>query len=102
MKTVEKNESEKLLLREMINKSFLFKAMDDKSIEIIINAMESKSVSANENIITQGEKGYTLYLLVAGEAEVYRTDVMIIIIKNKVWGLRVKIQKKFTTRRYIR
>ncbi len=70
------NEQKHLILEKML-KSFLFKAMDDKNLEIIVNALEEFSFNQGQDIITQGESGSVLYLLDSGEAEVYRKVLLI-------------------------
>ena len=52
-------------------KSFLFKAMDQNNIEILIDAMEAFNFKEGEDIIKQNDEGNTLYLLESGEASCY-------------------------------
>ena len=74
-KIIEKTEEQKTMVREKMLKSFLFKAMDDRNFEIIINALEEFNFKKGETIIKQGEPGSTLFLLDSGEAECFRKSV---------------------------
>ena len=77
---IEKNEEEKKLIRDKMLKSFLFKEVDDRNYEIIINAFEEYNFKKGENIITQGESGSVVFLLDTGEADCFITIVYITIV----------------------
>jgi len=77
-KVIPKTEEQKTLVKEKMLKSFLFKAMDDRNFEVIINALEEFNFQKGEVIIKQGDPGSTLFLLDSGEAECFRTPVNII------------------------
>ncbi len=99
-KVIEKTKEKKLLLREKVIQSFLFKAIsiDDKNLDIIIDAFEEYDFKQGEKIIEQGDHGINLYLIDTGEAECYRIQVNTFFLiprkiqmKNKLLELYIQV-----------
>ena len=72
-KVVPKNEDQMNRIRGKIISSFIFSALDEKDLEVVINAMEEKKFKLNENVITQGEDGDCLYIVETGQLKCYKT-----------------------------
>jgi len=65
-----KTDDQKVRLRKTLMRSFLFNALSDKDLEVIVNAMEEKTFSAGQRIITEGEDdGNDLYVIEEGSPE---------------------------------
>jgi CRP-like cAMP-binding protein len=45
----------------------MFMGLDDKDMNTVIDAMESKNVKAGTDVITEGEAGNVLYIVESGE-----------------------------------
>jgi cAMP-dependent protein kinase regulator len=65
-RVIEKTEEQKNKIKNRIISSFLFSNLDQKELEIVINAMDEKRYKPNENVITQGENGDCLYVVEEG------------------------------------
>jgi cAMP-dependent protein kinase regulator len=65
----EKTDEQKVQLRKILDKSFLFSNLSAEATEIIVNAMEQKTFAAGERIITEGEDGYDLFIIEEGTPE---------------------------------
>ncbi|KRW98387.1 Cyclic nucleotide-binding protein [Pseudocohnilembus persalinus] len=50
----------------------MFKILDQKEKEIVIDAMEEKNVKAGEWVINQGEEGDVLYVVESGELDCFK------------------------------
>lgn len=50
----------------------MFQCLDDSEKEMVVDAMEEKTFSAGENIITQGEDGDVLYVVDKGELDCFK------------------------------
>lgn len=44
----------------------MFNKLDEASLEVVINAMDSKHVKAGQRVITQGDSGHELYVVEDG------------------------------------
>lgn len=44
----------------------MFSALDEKELEIVIDAMDEKRVKVGEDVIIQGERGNELYVVEEG------------------------------------
>lgn len=64
-----KSDDQKVRLRKTLMRSFLFNALSDADLEVIVNAMEEKTFSAGQRIITEGEDGFDLYVIEEGAPE---------------------------------
>lgn len=50
----------------------MFMGLDDKDMNTVIDAMESKHVKAGNDVITEGEAGDVLYIVESGEQKCYK------------------------------
>lgn len=55
--------------------SFMFMALDDAELGVVIDAMDEKRTTAGETVITEGEKGDHLYVVEDGTLECYKKFV---------------------------
>ena len=46
--------------------------LDDKDMNIVIDAMESKNLKSNETVIKEGEPGEVLYIVESGTLKCYK------------------------------
>jgi serine/threonine protein kinase len=70
MTKVPKSDEVKAQIEAALNKHFLFKAMDKKSVQAIISSMTRRLMAPNEEIIKQGDKGDTFYVIERGQVDV--------------------------------
>merc|ERR1712194_370100 len=54
--------------------SFLFSSLDNKDVEILVDAMTEVKVPASEVIIRYGEEGNELYVVESGILECYKEN----------------------------
>jgi len=66
-----KNENEKQLIRKALKSNFIFNSLDKNELTTLLDAFESRSVHAGEQIITQGEVGDFFYVLEKGNITVH-------------------------------
>jgi cAMP-dependent protein kinase regulator len=55
--------------------SFMFSALDENELEVVIDAMDERKAVAGENIIVEGESGNELYVVEEGTLECYKLFV---------------------------
>lgn len=60
----------RILLR--LKESFLFRSLEEKETDIVIDAMEEKNFKAGDTVISQGEDGDVLYVVDDGELDCYK------------------------------
>lgn len=65
-KVVPKSNEIKKALRGKLEESFMFRTLDPKNQEVVINAMEEKHFKEGEAVITQGDDGDVLYFVFSG------------------------------------
>lgn len=68
-KVVEKEEAQKETLRNLLRKIFMFKTLEDKDMNIVIDAMEERKYNADDVVIQQGDDGSELYVVYEGELD---------------------------------
>lgn len=71
-RVVEKSPEQIHQIRDVLKNSFMFAALDDKSREIVIQAMDVKNCSPSEYVIRQGEDGNELYIVNSGKLECFK------------------------------
>lgn len=49
--------------------AFMFKALGDNELNIVVDAMEAKQFAAGQTVITEGEAGSVLYVVEEGELD---------------------------------
>lgn len=65
-RVIVKNEGERAKIRDLIGNIFMFKNLEDKEMNIILDAMETKVYEAGETVIKQGDDGNELYVVSSG------------------------------------
>ena len=68
-RVIPKTEEQINRIKPRILASFLFSALEQKDLEIVIGAMEEKTLKPGETIIQQGDKGDCLYIVENGELD---------------------------------
>jgi cAMP-dependent protein kinase regulator len=53
-------------IKTRLLQSFMFSALDDKDLKIVVDAMEERNAVEGEKIIEQGEDGDNLYVVESG------------------------------------
>ena len=71
-KIVPKSQEQIRRIKSSVIHSFLFGNLEQKDLEVVINAMEEKVFKKGENIINQGEKGDCLYFVEEGNLKCYK------------------------------
>jgi len=69
---VQKDKETKDRVTGRLRASFMFRNLDDKDMEIVVNAMKVVKFKENDIIIKQGDEGNDLYLLESGECEWFK------------------------------
>jgi len=64
-----KTEDQKARLTSVLKISFLFQGLEKANLDIIVDAMIEKEVSANERIIQEGDDGDCMYVIESGAIE---------------------------------
>lgn len=63
---IPKSDEIRSALQERLGQSFMFRSLDKKDQEVVINAMEEKHFNAGDSVITQGDDGDVLYFVFSG------------------------------------
>ena len=71
-KVVEKSQEMKTKIKDRLKVSFMFKALGDEELNIVVDAMEEAKVQANQEVIKQGDKGDILYVVEEGKLDCYK------------------------------
>lgn len=71
-KIVKKTPDQVKRIQARILQSFLFSALEDKDLEIVINAFEEKTFPEGKTIIKQGDDGDNLYILDNGKLNCFK------------------------------
>eukprot|EP00343_Euplotes_focardii_P007500 CAMPEP_0205823260 /NCGR_PEP_ID=MMETSP0206-20130828/15789_1 /ASSEMBLY_ACC=CAM_ASM_000279 /TAXON_ID=36767 /ORGANISM="Euplotes focardii, Strain TN1" /LENGTH=135 /DNA_ID=CAMNT_0053120259 /DNA_START=246 /DNA_END=653 /DNA_ORIENTATION=- len=66
---IPKDKDMKKRITRRLKEGFMFKNLEDKDMEIVLNAMQEVTFKENEIIIKQGDEGNHLYVLESGECE---------------------------------
>lgn len=72
-----KSPEEREVISQMVAENILFKSLDEKQLEIVLDAMFPKEFEPGETIIKQGDDGDNFYILESGVCEVYKDDVLV-------------------------
>ena len=71
-KVIPKDAATKEEIKKLIEKSILFQSLNKEDLGIVIDAMEEVSAQPAQSIITEGEKGDTLYIIDEGEYDCFK------------------------------
>jgi cAMP-dependent protein kinase regulator len=72
---IKKTDDQKTQIKLRLLNSFLFNSLDRHDLEIVIDAMEEKIYSQNEEVIKQGDMGDCLYVVDSGELNCFKRFV---------------------------
>lgn len=65
-KVIEKSEQTKVALRKRLLQAFMFNALDESELSVVINAIEEVKANHGEVIIKEGDAGDCMYVLESG------------------------------------
>jgi len=71
-KKIEKSLECRVKIRLLLQNEMLFQNLDDKDLEVVIDAIESCKVNKGETIIKEGEPGQCLYIVESGELSCHK------------------------------
>lgn len=66
-RVVPKDESTRALIRELLSNSFLFRHLDERDMNIVIDAMAARNFQPEQPVIRQGDDGNELFLVGFGQ-----------------------------------
>ncbi len=78
-KVVPKSDEQKERIYNKVIKSFLFNSLEEKDLNMVIDAMAENKFSAGDQVIKQGDPGDVLYVVYSGQLDCFKTFVRIII-----------------------
>ncbi|TMW64900.1 hypothetical protein Poli38472_009067 [Pythium oligandrum] len=79
-----KSDEERQQITKMVAENILFKSLDEKQHEIVLDAMFPKDFEPGETIIKQGDDGDNFYILESGVCEVYKDEVLVQTCTNSM------------------
>lgn len=65
-KVIDKTQETKDKLKIRLLQAFMFNALDEKELSVVIDAIEEVKVEADTNVITEGDQGDCMYVLESG------------------------------------
>ncbi|CAD8171703.1 unnamed protein product [Paramecium pentaurelia] len=71
-KFIPKSKEQSERIKQRMQAGFMFSALNDKEIEIVVGAMEEKIFHKAEYVIKQGEEGNVLYVVDTGELDCFK------------------------------
>jgi cAMP-dependent protein kinase regulator len=71
-KIVPKTNEQKNLIKNRVNQSFMFSALEEKDLKTVVDAMEEKRFQKDDKVIEQGESGDVLYLIETGNLDCFK------------------------------
>ena len=71
-KIIEKSNKVKSRISEKLKKSFMFSNLDEKSQNIVIEAVDEVKFMSGDKVITQGEDGDVLYIVDSGKLDCFK------------------------------
>jgi cAMP-dependent protein kinase regulator len=69
---IQKDDETKTRIKKRLQDCFMFKKLEDKDLNIVIDAMKEVKYKEGDVIIRQGDDGNELYVLESGECECYK------------------------------
>jgi len=72
VRVVPKSDELKTKIRTRLLQSFLFSSLDEKDLDIVINAMEVKTFEPSSTVIKQGDDGAELFLVGEGTLDCFK------------------------------
>lgn len=71
---IPKSEAEKAKIRSTLLESFMFSALEENELAIVLDAIKVVEAASGEVVIKQGDDGDVLYVIGAGALDCHRTD----------------------------
>lgn len=71
-KYIEKTSNQIARIKKRLLQAFMFSALDDKELEIVVGAMEEKVFGTDEKVIEQGKDGDNLYIIDKGTLDCFK------------------------------
>lgn len=71
-KVVDKTQAMKTKIKDRLLHSFMFKALGEEELNIVVDAMEECKVQANQKVIEQGDKGDILFVVEEGKLDCFK------------------------------
>ena len=65
-KVIDKTQETKDKLKVRLLQAFMFNALGEKELSVVIDAIEEVKVEADTNVITEGDQGDCMYVLESG------------------------------------
>ena len=65
-KVIDKTQETKDKLKIRLLQAFMFNALGEKELSVVIDAIEEVKVEADTNVITEGDQGDCMYVLESG------------------------------------
>lgn len=72
-RSIDKNNEQISQIKDVLERSFMFNSLDEKSRNIVIQAMDVKSFEPESYVIRQGDDGNELYIVNLGRLECFKT-----------------------------
>ena len=69
---VEKSVAMKQKIKDRLTQSFMFKALGQEELKIVIDAMEECKVQSGQEVIKEGDKGDLLYVVEEGKLDCFK------------------------------
>ena len=66
-KVIQKSAEVKDKIRQRLVGAFMFMSLDEKDLQVVIDAMDEKKAAAGEVVIQEGEPGEVLYIVESGD-----------------------------------
>jgi cAMP-dependent protein kinase regulator len=80
---ISKTDEQKDRLRNVLSKSFLFAALEDNDMTVVIGAMSEVNTAAEEKVINQGDQGDFLFVIETGKLDcVIKVDGVDKVVKT--------------------
>jgi cAMP-dependent protein kinase regulator len=71
-KKIAKSNEQRKMLKGLLQKIFMFKALEVEELEIVIDAMEERTFASGEDVICQGDDGDELYVNYQGTLDCFK------------------------------
>jgi cAMP-dependent protein kinase regulator len=59
-------------IQKRLKEAFMFMALDEDELDVVVDAMDEKKYKAGEAVITEGEKGDFLYVVESGDLQCFK------------------------------
>jgi len=77
-----KNDGQKARLQQTLQKCFMFAALEQKEMEIILMAMKETPFKAAEQVIKEGENGDYLFVIEKGQLDCMKGDTVVKVVQE--------------------